>query len=80
MQARIVLCMARTTIAVEAETRDRLAELMQPLGVASLDAVLRELVFEHLCHLQLAQLDAGEAAEYVAEAQEWAELDVDVRP
>ena len=72
--------MARTTIAVEAATRDKLARIAASQGGVSLDEALRTLIYEHECAEALRRLDADPVAlaDYRREAQEWAEVDVQV--
>jgi hypothetical protein len=64
---------------VSTEARDKLAKIASDdLGGVSLDAALRELLFEHESAAALARLEADPEAlaDYQREARDWAELAV----
>lgn len=72
-------CMSQTTIRVQTTQRDALARVAAERN-ESLDAALRRLLWEHDCMESLARMDADPVglAEYRAEAEALAEVDVDV--
>lgn len=70
-----------TSIRVETANRDALARVAErDLGGVSLDEALRILLFEHDTHAALARLAADPASmqDYVAEAADLADVDVQV--
>lgn len=54
--------MSKTTIAVQAATRDALTAVCKQLGSTSMDEALRSLIWEHECMESLARLDADPEA------------------
>ena len=72
--------MAKTTISVDTSTRNALADCAKALGDVSMDAALRALLFRWACYEAFGVLDADPAmlADYRAEAQQLAEVDVAV--
>ena len=68
-----------TSMRVSVETRDRLAKIAnEDLGGVSLDAALREVVFEHESAVALARLEADPQAlaEYQRESHRLAEMGI----
>ncbi|WP_194893797.1 hypothetical protein [Catenulispora pinisilvae] len=71
--------MTTTTMKITTRNRDRLAVIASSeLNGASLDSALDVLLFEHESFAALARLSPGQLAEMQAEAENLAEVDVEV--
>jgi hypothetical protein len=70
----------QTTVRVDAERRDELAQVAAELGGVSLDEALRVVLFRYRTALAVARLEADPIAlaAYQTEARELAEVDVEV--
>jgi hypothetical protein len=70
----------QTSIRVEAENRDALAEVAREMGGVSLDEALRALLWQRRALADAARLEVDPAGlrAYHREAREWAELDTTV--
>jgi hypothetical protein len=70
-----------TTMRVRRRTLAKLAARQKELGAASLDEALETILFRQRSYEAIAKLKTNpdELADYQREAQEWAEVDVQVR-
>ena len=69
-----------TTMRVRRGTLDKLAARQKELGASSLDEALETILFRQRAYEAIARLKADPAAlaDYQHEAEEWAEVDVEV--
>jgi len=68
-----------SSMRISPETRDALQQIAETeMPGASLDSVVERLVFEHQTRAAFARMTEGEREDYLAEAAELAEVDVEV--
>jgi hypothetical protein len=70
-----------TTMRIRRATLAKLAERQRELGATSLDDALETILFRQQAYEAIARLkaDPDELADYQREAQDWAEVDAEVR-